>query len=98
MSKNKELLIDDHKFEYVENGVYKAKEPYTVNISNWMFDDRHKGYQAIVNSDSELFYISISGEGNLRLIDMFNEMRRKDSTVEYIEGVPSDSAMGEIYA
>lgn len=57
-----------------------------------MFDDTHKGMQAITgelspNAPANLYYISTNAEGVLELLRLLNALRGKGKKVGYIEGV-----------
>lgn len=95
-------LLGNHEFKEIESGLYCAAKPYEVNIEEWTYDKNHMGYQAITRDYetspiATILYVSTTGTAGMKLISMYNEMKRKGENVGYIEGIPADSAMGEMY-
>lgn len=103
MASNNSLNIkfDEHNFQLVDEGIYRATEPYKVDVEQWMFDEMHVGIQAIVSLNKKgeynIKFISVGGDSGLKLIKLFNTMLNQGERVEYIEGAPAETAMGEIY-
>ena len=98
---NTALTIDGHEFEQLGNGILKAIEPYEISPREWMFNERHVGFQAILDISDEknrVAFLSTDGPSGLTLIHMYTDMKKKGSLVGYIEGAPNDLAMGEVYA
>ncbi|MBR5969371.1 MAG: hypothetical protein IK016_03395 [Lachnospiraceae bacterium] len=96
------IMLDNRAFERIDDGLFKASEPFVVDINDWSYDDRHIGYQAITTALDEspmatILYVSTTGSAAMKLIALFNNLRGQGEAVGYIEGVPEQNAMGELY-
>ena len=99
---NKPIVIEEIKYNKIDEGLLQPENPFEVNIDEWTYDKRHRGYQAITNAFGDLpratiLYVSTTGSGALKLIDLYNNMRNEGEKVGYIEGLPENDAMGELY-
>ena len=96
------IVIDEHEFKEVEDGLLQAVTPFDVDIDSWTYNRSHAGYQAITDGYNEntarILFISINGDGAMRLIKMYNRLRKDGQDVGYIESIPDENAMGEVYA
>lgn len=98
----KTVMLENQEYERIDDGLFKARQPFDVNIDDWTYDDRHVGYQAITsaiddNTKVSILYVSTTGSGAMKLIGIFNDLRERGEAVGFIEGVPEKNAMGEIY-
>jgi hypothetical protein len=101
---NAEIIrIDDHVFEKISDGFYRAKEPYEVNIRDWMMAESHCGCQALTNAMgtrdvATIRYVSINSVGATALMDLFLSSRKLGKPIGYIEGCPQEEfTVGDLY-
>lgn len=97
------VVIENKEYDEVDEGLFRAVRPFSVNIMDWTYDRKHIGYQAITdeyanNPTATILYISTTGTAAMKLIRLYNDLRKNGEKVGYIEGVPESCAMGEIYA
>lgn len=96
------IIIEEIKYKRIDDGLFQPEVPFEVNIDEWTYDKRHRGYQAITNAYGDLpiatiLYVSTSGAGSLKLISLYNTLKKEGKAVGYIEGIPENDAMGEMY-
>ena len=95
-------IMEEQEYKKIDDGLYQAVNPIAVDIDDWSYDNKHIGYQAITEeTDDQTFvrilYVSTTGSASMKLISLFNSLRKQGKMVGYIEGVPEANAMGEIY-
>ena len=94
--------FDGNGYNRIEDGFFKAIAPVEIDAEQWSYDLGHVGYQAIIQIDGDegkarILYLSTTGTAAMKLINLYNELRKKGENVGYIEGIPESNAMGEVY-
>lgn len=101
------ILIDGNEYILIEDGIYKAKEPYRINGVNWVFKKNHLNFSIICDTHDDELSIVYVGDMRIdtseKLYKKYLDLLKAGESVEYIYGLYSEESgkknveVGDLY-